>query len=186
MKNVDDLYEPYIELEQAIHERMNLLFPTACGECTACCCRADICEEVLHSAFLTRLLERQGHSARTMDDRFGWLQLDGCSLEYGRPPVCYAFFCDDLLDGLPDEETRRITRIMGKLLHYVGLNADGEHHLVEIVHPDALQKIDIDSLAARLEEAYILFNEIETYFQTGRLSARHAPLLQRIEHCADL
>ena len=135
MNSIEDLLEPYAELENSINQRMKELFSETCGMCTACCCRADICEEAMESAFLSRLLEKQGLSAIDMDDRYGWLDLNGCSLEYGRPPICYAYFCDQLLERLPDDESRLSARVLGQMMDHIGRNALGNLHLVEIKNP---------------------------------------------------
>lgn len=169
MKSIECIIQPYIELETTIRELMGRLFSDTCGMCTACCCRADICEEAVQSAFLSLLLERQGLSAETMDDRFGWLDLHGCSLEYGRPPVCYAFFCDELLARLPDDEARWVVRILGRLIEYVGENAYNGGHLVEIMTREDLKHIDPAAIARRLEKATAALEVIEQYLDTGRL-----------------
>ena len=105
MTVMSDILKPYADLEHSIQQLMTQLCSETCGMCTACCCRADICEEATSSAFLSLLLERQGLTADDMDDRFGWLDLNGCSLDYGRPPICYAYFCNELLSDLPDDES---------------------------------------------------------------------------------
>ncbi len=151
-----------------------------CGMCTACCCRADICEEAADSAFLSKLLKRQGIDADQMDERFGWLDLHGCALEYGRPPVCYAYFCDELIDRLPDDEARRTVQTLGRLMHHIGLNALGEWHLVEIRNEGDLQKVDLGDLSRRLEEAQTAFEVIESFMETGRLNAADRETLSAI------
>ncbi|VGO20714.1 hypothetical protein [Pontiella sulfatireligans] len=170
MQKINELLEPYAELEGAVRQLMAQLFSDACGMCTACCCRADICEEATSSAFLSLLLERQGVKAADMDDRYGWLDLHGCSLEYGRPPICYIYFCDQLLSRLPDDETRYASTMLGKLMNHVGHQALGGWHLVEIMDPADLEKVDVDGLFQRLEEAQAAFEVIEEFCQTGRLS----------------
>ncbi len=186
MHPIDDILEPYAELEANLRQLMVELFSETCGSCTACCCRADICEEAPESAFLSKLLERQGLSVADMDDRYGWLDLDGCSLEYGRPPICYAYFCDELLARLPDDEDRLTAQVLGKLMEHVGKNALGNLHLVEIRNPSDLEKVNLDGLFQRLEEAQAAFEVIEEYLKAGRLSAADRATLAAIELDADL
>ncbi len=171
MNSIDSIIEPYIELEQSVRERMTELFSGVCGLCTACCCRVDICEEALQSPFLSMLLERQEQKAEDMDDRYGWLDLHGCSLEYGRPPVCYTYFCDELLARLPDEESRWVARVLGRLVEYVGENAYREWHLVEISDPGDLQHVDIDAIMVRLSQAQEALGSVDRFLGTGQLSA---------------
>ncbi|MCC7299484.1 MAG: hypothetical protein IT583_00185, partial [Verrucomicrobia bacterium] len=88
----------YKELERDVQELVSAQCRDVCALCTACCCRADLCEEALESPFL--------HAAHGRDelesDRYGFLTETGCSLEIGRPPVCYEFFCDELMAAQPD------------------------------------------------------------------------------------
>ena len=121
-----------------------------------------------------------------MDDRYGWLDLSGCSLEYGRPPICFAYYCGQLLARLPDDEARFSARILGQLMSHVGKNALGEWHLTEIKNPADLENVSIDDLFQRLEEAQAAFEVIEGYIESGRLSASDREILSAIELSDDL
>lgn len=170
MRTIDQLIETYAELERRVRALMTQLFSGTCGMCTACCCRADICEEATESAFLSKLLEKQGLKKADMDDSYGWLDLHGCSLQYGRPPVCYEFYCDELLARLPDAETRYSAKVLGKLISHVGRDALGGWHLVEIMEDEDLEKIDHGSIHKKLEESSAAFEIIQEYVSTGRLT----------------
>lgn len=134
----------------------------------------------MESAFLSKLLEKQGLSAIDMDDRYGWLDLNGCSLEYGRPPICYAYFCDQLLERLPDDESRLSARVLGQLMDHIGRNALGNLHLVEIKNPSDLNQVSTDELFKRLEEAQAAFEVIEEYLQSNRINAANREILAHI------
>lgn len=177
---IDHILEPYAELEISVRQLTTQLFSETCGMCTACCCRADICEEAAGSAFLSLLLEKQELSAADMDDRYGWLDLHGCSLEYGRPPICYTYFCDELLSHLPDEEARHVARTLGRLMHHIGQDAVGDWHLTEIPDAADLEKVDPERIQQRLEEAQAALDAIEEYVQTGRLPASDREILDII------
>jgi len=180
MHSINDILDPYAELETSIRQLMTQLFSETCGMCTACCCRADICEEAMESAFLSKLLEKQGLSVVDMDDRYGWLDIDGCSLEYGRPPVCYTYFCDELLARLPGDDSRHVAQTLGRLMNHIGQNALGDWPLVETMNPNDLDKVSTDGLFQRLEEAQAAFEVIEEYTQTGRLSTSGRGILSAI------
>jgi hypothetical protein len=140
----------------------------------------DICEEAIQSAFLSRLLKQQGLVRKDMDDRYGWLDQSGCSLEYGRPPICYAYFCDQLLARLPDDETRYVTRVLGRLMEYIGERALNDWHLVEIMDSVDLMKVDIETLSIRLEEAKRAYLIIEQFAASGRLGPADRNVLASI------
>ena len=186
MNSPEDLLEPYAELEQSVRRLMTELFSEICGMCTACCCRADICEEAAQSAFLSKLLRQQDLSAENMDDRYGWLDQNGCSLKYGRPTICYTYFCDELLHRLPDDEARLTAQVLGQLMDHIGRDALGSWHLVEIRNPDDLEKVSVDDISQRLEEAHAALAVIKEYLQTGRLSAADRTTLAEIELSDDL
>lgn len=177
MESLESFLSDYAAFESTIRSVMIQLFSGTCGLCTACCCRVDICEEAHQSAFLSLLLAKQGLSAGEMDDRFGWLDLHGCSLKYGRPPVCYTYFCDELLARIPDEQSRWIVRTLGRLIDYIGENAMKGSHLVEISNPSDLENLDIPALYTRLEEAQGGFEVIEQFLETGLLSKAERDLL---------
>lgn len=180
MHPLAELLDPYAELESAVCRLMQQLFAETCGLCTACCCRADICEEAARSAFLSLLLNKQGVRPADMDDRYGWLDLHGCSLTYGRPPVCYHYFCDELLEQLSDEEGRFVVQTLGRLMHHIGIHSLGERHLVEITDADDLSRVDSTRLLQRLEEAQAAFGVIEEYVGSGRLAVSGREMLERI------
>ncbi len=181
MTLIDDILEPYAELELSIQELMTMLFSETCGMCTACCCRADICEEAIQSAFLSKLLENQGLSITQMDDRYGWLDTDGCSLKYGRPPICYIYFCGELLARLPTDEDRYTARILGSLIDHIGKDALEGGHLTEIINPEELNKVSTDDLFQRLKEAHAALEVIKDYLHSGRLSLSDRKILSIIE-----
>ena len=180
MSELQNLIERYSDLEQGIREHVVQLFSGICGICTACCCRADICEEATESAFLSLLLEKQGLSIQKMDEKYGWLDLDGCSLKYGRPPICYSYYCDELLARLPDDEARLSAKVLGNLIYHIGRNALGEWHLVEIRNRNDLEKANYTQLFQCLEEAEAAYQVIEEYLQSGRLSLADRRVLEVI------
>jgi len=169
MNPIDDILEEYIDLETEVGRLMSHLFHDICGLCTACCCRADICEEALHSAFLSQLLKKQDLGECQMDDRFGWLDTGGCSLEYGRPPICYAYYCDQLLERLANDEVRHAVTLLGNLIDHAGQDALGDRHLVEIQNAAELARVDFGSVHQRIEEARAAFEVIVEYLQSERL-----------------
>ena len=180
MQTWTDFYRAYAGLERAVGRLMSEWCGESCGLCTVCCCRADICEEALHSPFLARLLQAEGLSERQLDDRYGWRDLHGCTLACGRPPVCYAYFCDELLENLPDETARMALRTLGMLMQHIGEKALNGQHLVEIMDAAALQQVDCARLFRRLAEARAAFEVIEAFTRLGRLTHADRAVLGRI------
>ena len=181
MNPFDEATEAYIELERQVARLMARMFGDLCGICTVCCCRADICEEALQSAFLSHLLRRQGLDETQIDDRFGWLETNGCRLEYGRPPICYAYYCDQLLERLPNDEARHGVLLLGHLVDHAGRNALGDRHLVEIPRAEDLEKVDFTTVLQRIGEAAVALGVVIQYLETGRLSREGRAALSPIQ-----
>lgn len=144
------LIEEYIELERGVQELVSAQCRPVCELCTACCCRADLCEEALESPFLCAV-----HGRNELEsDRYGFLTETGCALEIGRPPVCYEFFCDELMATQPDDLHRDLLRILGRLPTYAGENARGDTHLVEIMQEEELDRLSFQRLENRRQKSF--------------------------------
>ncbi len=180
MSDQNNFITHYSQLEGSIRSLMVGLFSGTCSMCTACCCRADICEEAIQSAFLSLLLEKQGLSEDKMDEKYGWLDLHGCSLQYGRPPICYTYYCDELLVRLPNDETQFAAKVLGNLIQHIGEQALGDWHLVEIRNSKDLVKLDYPTLFQRLEESTAALQVIQTFLESGRLTKADYEILNII------
>jgi hypothetical protein len=150
-KELKHLIEEYTALEHEVQDLVSTQCGPICELCTvACCCRADICEEALGSPFL-RLL----HGRNELEsDAYGFLTENGCALKTGRPPICYEFFCDELMATQPDELRRNLLRILGRLPTYAGQNAHGNAHLVEIMQAEELDRLSFQRLKNQCEKAF--------------------------------
>ena len=158
--DLNKVMDAYAELEQGVRQVIGGLFGSVCALCTSTCCTADICEESLDSAFLRALRERCQPDA-VFCDRYGWLGERGCILKCGRPPVCYGFFCNEILDSLT--EAQRINlRTLGRIISQVGERALGGNHLVEIMNVADLQRLNCDRLLRRIADGQRLLAEVAT------------------------
>ena len=138
----------YAELEGEVQQVIGNLFGSVCSLCTSTCCTPDICEESLDSAFLRKIREFLQPQA-FFCERYGWLAENGCTLKCGRPPVCYGFFCNEIIDSLP-ESARADLRELGRIVSDVGSRALGSRHLVELSEED-LERINCERLLAKIE-----------------------------------
>ncbi len=147
-----EIMNEYSALESDVRVLVSGRLGPVCSLCTSCCCTPDICEESLDSAFL-RWVRECGPSEILFCDRFGWLTTEGCGLSVGRPPVCYEYYCNEIVDSFSTQD-RQVMRILGRLLTWVGARAVGNQHLVEIMDDDALiQGLDSKKLLSRLRIA---------------------------------
>ena len=82
----------HIEVESILQSLAALQDDQPCAGCTRVCCKEVMCRESLDSDFLRFLLGPlvEGYSVDA-----GWyVPGSGCRLSYGRPLVCYEYFCE--------------------------------------------------------------------------------------------
>jgi hypothetical protein len=170
------LIAEYAELERGVQELVSVQCREVCGLCTSCCCRADLCEEALESPFLCAVHGRD----ELESDRYGFLTETGCALEIGRPPICYEFFCNDLLAAQPDDLHRDVLRILGRLPAYAGENAHGEAHLVEIMQEDQLEQLAFHRLEKQMQNASEALDCIRAFYNEEVLPEHSRKALNKI------
>ena len=171
--------EQYAELERNVQELVNEQCTDLCAACSICCCRADICEEALASPFLSKLHQKED----LFSDRYGFLTEIGCGLEIGRPPICYEFFCGDLLEAQPDDLHREAIRSLGLLPTYAGKNASGNIHLTEIRDENTLKNVDLRPMEKQMQFALEVLNSIQTFYREGALPEHSRKALHQITTC---
>lgn len=158
----------YAALEREVQLLINSQFSALCSFCPSCCCRTDICVEAFDSAFLKKLHGQERRSV-IFSDHHGWLTERGCGLVLGRPPICYEFFCDEILAVQPDETHRYLLHLLGKLVSHVGKNALGHSHLVEITDEADLDRLSIDHLKEKLNQTHSALKHIRFFYDNGFL-----------------
>jgi hypothetical protein len=104
----------------------------------------------------------------------------GCALSAGRPPVCYQFNCSIILDAMPDDRHRIILQIFSNLVPHIGKRTLGDRHLVEIMDPAQLKKVQFKRFGKRLSEAYQAFQVIQSCIRPGDLAASSLGILSKI------
>jgi len=145
------LFQKYSFLEKEIQKRTKIS-EHFCKECPAICCKEEMCSESIESKFLYMLIEKQNID---YDRQKGWLGPSGCRLNYGRPLVCYEFFCDRILSdkNFRASNTQQIIREFIS----IGSRAYGNTHLIcidnlRIIHRNKIKTINtkIEGLINRL------------------------------------
>ena len=139
------LFDRYVLLEKQIQQLMDPLSRPYCRRCTAVCCREEMCRESIESAFLSVLVQMQKIRYNRQN---GWLGNAGCRLAYGRPLVCYEFFCEDILhsESFQNAPVRHIVREFVSL----GNRVYGNAHLICISDLDILSVRKMDKLLNKI------------------------------------
>lgn len=128
----------HIEVESILQSLAALQDDQPCASCTSVCCKEVMCRESMDSDFLRFLLG-------PLIDRYsvdaGWyVPGTGCRLSYGRPLVCYEFFCEKF-EAQDRAQTRQLSRAFKTL--YANTFA-GQHMLVV----DDISRISANKLNA--------------------------------------
>jgi hypothetical protein len=82
----------HIEVESILQSLVALQDDNPCAGCASVCCREVMCRESVDSDFLRFVL---GPRVENYSADAGWyVPGSGCRLSYGRPLVCYEYFCE--------------------------------------------------------------------------------------------
>lgn len=135
----------HIEVESILQSLAALHDDNPCASCTSVCCKEVMCRESIDSDFLRFLL---GPLVEAYGVDAGWyVPGSGCRLSYGRPLVCYEFFCERF-DAQDRSQLRQLSRAFKKV--YAKAFA-GQHMLVvEDIGRIAPRKLNI--IHARLQD----------------------------------
>jgi hypothetical protein len=108
--------DAHIEVESILQSLAALQDESPCARCTSVCCKEAICRESVDSDFLRFVL---GPRVEAYSVTAGWhVPGAGCRLSYGRPLVCYEYFCERF-----DTQDVRSTRPLSRALKQVYANA---------------------------------------------------------------
>jgi hypothetical protein len=167
----------YIELEQCVQELALKHCLPLCQQCGVCCCDALLCEEAIESPFL-KLVHQQTDE---FSPSHGFLSETGCILRQGRPPVCYAYFCADIIYCQPDELHVEILQVLGALPNHATHNALGDRPLAEIFSEEEFDQLDYAGLERQFKESFHALDIIRTFYTEGTLSDTSYHLLKQIQ-----
>jgi len=140
-----NLFYRYASLEKEIQRIIYQASARFCGKCSSTCCKEEICRESIESSFLSILIEKQ---RIRYDTQIGWISPSGCKLDYGRPLICYEFFCDDILKRTLFKPAN-IHKII-KDFASVGNRAYGYTHLFCINNLDIISSMKIAKMIYKI------------------------------------
>jgi hypothetical protein len=156
------IIEDYTTFEITVRQQIAKICAPHCSDCEVVCCRPEYCRENLDSPFLglatSKCLKNTSYRSGQ-----GWLTLSGCALSTGRPPVCYQFNCNRIIDTLPDDQGRYLFKVLSNLVFHIGRRSLGTRHLVEIMDPAQLDKVKLERFTRRLNEARRALKVIQSH-----------------------
>lgn len=178
--DIHKVIDAYVALETDVQSTIANLFGNDCALCTSACCTPDICEESCDSAFLRAV--RQRHEPEALFcDRFGWLSERGCALRSGRPPVCYGFFCNEIVEAL-SEHDKRVVRVLGRILSWVGERAIGQQHIVEPTDDAELQKLKSTRVLERIDLGHKALEGVNSDLNGDPVSETQLQAMQQVSN----
>ncbi|WP_296642202.1 hypothetical protein [Thiobacillus sp. 65-1402] len=136
--------EVHIEVESILQSLAALQDDIPCASCTSVCCKEAMCRESLDSDFLRFLLGPlvEGYSVDV-----GWhVAGSGCRLSYGRPLVCYEYFCERF-EAQQRAEARQLSRAFKTLY----ADAFAGQHMLVVEDIGRITASKLDRIHARLE-----------------------------------
>ena len=143
----------YAALEAAVQAAHLPVCAPTCSRCVKVCCAHRFCAEAIESPWLRLVWAHAGHDEAECDATQGWLTPTGCKLRAGRPPVCYAFLCSQILDPMADQAAREAALDEAALITRTGRRAYGQKALVELSEEDIAERLDLDRLDRALARA---------------------------------
>ena len=145
--------DAYLLLEQEVRRlTAGMCFPF-CSRCSGACCKEDICRESIESFWLSSIWPMRNHHIARYHPQRGWLASKGCMISAGRPPVCYDFLCDRMLESLPAGPQLACLKEVSRLPGRAGERALGNRHLVALSPEQVLTRLNLQRLRARIEGA---------------------------------
>ena len=194
MDEINNILKKYSIFEAMVQGVITGFCSQYCSSCSNVCCKPEYCQEALESPFLSLLREKYPSSA-PYSIKTGWLAETGCTLSFGRPPVCYEFICNEIMDTQPTIIHRYMANVLSKLISHAGKKAHGQRHVVEIMSAEELQDINFTRFEKQLGEAGAAFLEVEmfreqNFMESGSLRVMKKilppplPLIQKLERSA--
>lgn len=179
MKSLSRTIEKYAAFEAEVRAYSTKIYLDHCSSCKGVCCKPEYCEESFSSPFLSRLRQHFVPGA-VYNSGCGWLTPTGCALPVGRPPVCYQFLCDTILNLRSAADFRYAVSILSNLVNHVGKKARGRKHIVELEDSSELKRINFPRFEKQLNEAEIAFKLVRLFLDDETAKLNPSPILKKI------
>ena len=144
--NLKILIQNYSSLEKVIQKRIKQISEHFCRECPSKCCKEEMCRESIESRFLYLVNKKQNDDYDFLN---GWIGSSGCKLVYGRPLVCYEFFCEKILSD-NNFRASNIQQIIREFIS-IGARAYGNTHLICVDDLKKMSKEKIVKINTKIE-----------------------------------
>ena len=144
-EELHQIREVHIEMESILQSLAALQNDAPCASCTNVCCKEVLCRESIESDFLRFVL-----GARVDDYSLsnGWYVAgSGCRLSFGRPLVCYEYFCERF-DTQEVDSLKHLSRTFKKVYS----NVYAGQHILVVDDISRISKNKLRIVLGRLDE----------------------------------
>ena len=136
--------DSHIEVESILQSLAALQDDNPCARCASVCCKEAMCRESMDSDFLRFVLGPVADGYRA--DAGWYVPGSGCRLSYGRPLVCYEFYCESF-DAQDWAQPRQLSRALKTLY----ANAFAGQHMLVVEDISRITPHRLDIILSRLE-----------------------------------
>ena len=182
--SIKTLQRRYIRIEQTIQQLWPSVFTERCTACATICCRPHMADEVLNSPWLQSIAATESCNHWPLAGTHplcSALMQSGCGLRAGKPPFCYGFYCDALLENIP----------AANLIAYLYLSnilsvlcvLDKQQNLLELSHEETTEfagQIDRNLAVAETQLSRYRFFQDAGDSEKSALALRMAAEMPRI------
>jgi hypothetical protein len=183
-KELPEIITRYAAFEEKVRNLISHDCSPRCSSCTAVCCKPEFCREALDSPFLS-MLRNAFPPAEDYRRKSGWLTETGCALRAGRPPICYEFLCQDIVETRETDAAKYVLSVLCRLVTHMGRFVSGRRHIVEWMDVEDCGAIRLSMFEKRLREAEAAFSIIRSFQRNGIVSDREWPVLFNILKLAE-
>ena len=157
---LEEIKAIHIDIEKILQYISSQNSSATCSKCINVCCEESICRESIDSDFLRFIL---GRKATAYDIDNGWFDKNtGCQITFGRPLVCYEYFCSQLnsdvrvfkLKELSEEFVNVYSRVFREqhILEVDNINLIPKHKLTKTLQKLKDFKVKVKANKAMNEE----------------------------------
>jgi hypothetical protein len=144
--------DAHIEAEAILQSLAALQTDNPCARCANVCCKEALCRESIDSDFLRFVLDAKVDDYSASD---GWyVPGSGCRLSYGRPLVCYEFFCEQF-----DTQEISSRRQLSRAFKQVYARAYADQHILTVDDISRISEHKLGIILGRLQSLTGMANE---------------------------
>lgn len=135
----------HIEVASILQSLSALQNENPCASCANVCCKELLCRESVDSDFLRFVLDARADDYSARD---GWyVPGSGCRLSFGRPLVCYEFFCEQF-----DPQAVSTIRQLSRAFKSVYARALAGQHILVVDDISTISDTRLTIIFDRLEQ----------------------------------